>query len=98
MSKNDDNHHFDDDASSVDSKKMIAEPPLNLLFNPSLLTAKKDVWAINVTMLLEMLLKLLETTGKKDLRICGIAALSSWIIYRLNVESILSLDQVPMRN
>ncbi len=51
MSKNDGNHQFDDGASSVDSKKMIAEPPLNLLFNPSLLTAKKDVWDINVTML-----------------------------------------------
>ena len=97
MSKNDDNHHFDDDASSVDSKKMIAEPPLNLLFNPSLLTAKKDVWDINVTMLLEMLLKLLETTGKKDLRICGIAALSSSIIYRLKVESIFRLEKIAMQ-
>ena len=97
MSKNDDNHHFDDDASSVDSKKMIAEPPLNLLFNPSLLTTKKDVWDINVTMLLEMLLKLLETTGKKDLRICGIAAQSSSIIYRLKVESIFRLEKIAMQ-
>ena len=42
---------IDNGASATDSKKMIAEPPLNLLFNPSLLTAKKDVWDINVTML-----------------------------------------------
>src|SRR3954471_12225535 len=82
---------------TTDSKKMMAEPPLNLLFNPSLLTAKKDVWDINVTMLLEMLLKLLNTTGKKDLRICGIAALSSSIIYRLKVESIFRLEKIAMQ-
>src|ERR671926_585649 len=98
MSKKDDDYRHDDDGdSSVSSKKMIAEPPLNLLFNPSLLTAKKDVWDINVTMLLEMLLKLLGTTGKKDLRICGIAALSSSIIYRLKVESIFRLEKIAMQ-
>lgn len=99
MSKNEDNHHLsdDDDGASSDSKKMIAEPPLNLLFNPSLLTAKKDVWDINVTMLLEMLLHLINMTGKKDLRICGIAILSSSIIYRLKVESIFRLEKIAMQ-
>jgi segregation and condensation protein A len=98
MSKNDDDYrHNNDGDSSVSSKKMIAEPPLNLLFNPSLLTAKKDVWDINVTMLLEMLLKLINTTGKKDLRICGIAILSSSIIYRLKVESIFRLEKIAMQ-
>lgn len=97
MSKNEDNHHLSDDGASSDSKKMIAEPPLNLLFNPSLLTAKKDVWDINVTMLLEMLLHLINMTGKKDLRICGIAILSSSIIYRLKVESIFRLEKIAMQ-
>jgi segregation and condensation protein A len=98
MSKKDDDYRHDNDGvSSVSSKKMIAEPPLNLLFNPSLLTAKKDVWDINVTMLLEMLLKLINTTGKKDLRICGIAILSSSIIYRLKVESIFRLEKIAMQ-
>ena len=98
MSKNDDDYrHGNDDDSSVNSKKMIAEPPLNLLFNPSLLIAKKNVWDINVTMLLEMLLKLINTTGKKDLRICGIAILSSSIIYRLKVESIFRLEKIAMQ-
>ena len=99
MSKNEDNHHLsdDDDGASSDSKKMIAEPPLNLLFNPSLLTAKKDVWDINVTMLLDMLLHLINMTGKKDLRICGIAILSSSIIYRLKVESIFRLEKIAMQ-
>ena len=98
MSKKDDDYRHDNDGdSSVSSKKMIAEPPLNLLFNPSLLTAKKDVWDINVTMLLDMLLHLINMTGKKDLRICGIAILSSSIIYRLKVESIFRLEKIAMQ-
>ena len=77
--------------------KMISEPPLSLLFNPSLLTTKKDVWDIDVTMLLDMLLKIIDKTGKKDLRVCGIAALSSSIIYRLKVESIFRLEKIAMQ-
>ena len=86
----------DNNISSMDSK-MISEPPLSLLFNPSLLTTKKDVWDIDVTMLLDMLLKLINTTGKKDLRVCGIAVLSSSIIYRLKVESIFRLEKIAMQ-
>jgi segregation and condensation protein A len=86
----------DNNISSMDSK-MISEPPLSLLFNPSLLTTKKDVWDIDVTMLLDMLLKLIGKTGKKDLRVCGIAALSSSIIYRLKVESIFRLEKIAMQ-
>src|SRR5919204_5179217 len=81
---------------TMDSK-MVSEPPLNLLFNPSLLASKKDVWDIDIAMLLDMLLKLINTTGKKDLRICGIAALSSSIIYRLKVESIFRLEKIAMQ-
>jgi segregation and condensation protein A len=86
----------DNNVSAMDSKT-ISEPPLNLLFNPSLLTAKKDIWDIDVTMLLDMLLKLINKTGKKDLRVCGIAALSSSIIYRLKVESIFRLEKIAMQ-
>src|SRR5919197_3268347 len=86
----------DNSISEMDSK-MISEPPLSLLFNPSLLTTKKDVWDIDVTMLLDMLLKLINTTGKKDLRVCGIAILSSSIIYRLKVESIFRLEKIAMQ-
>jgi segregation and condensation protein A len=81
----------------IDSKRVIAEPPLNLLFNPSLISIKKDIWDINVTMLLEMLLKVINTTGKKDLRVCGIAVLSSCIIHRLKVESIFRLEKIAMQ-
>jgi segregation and condensation protein A len=87
----------EDNNISVMDSKMISEPPLSLLFNPSLLTTKKDVWDIDVTMLLDMLLKLIDKTGKKDLRVCGIAALSSSIIYRLKVESIFRLEKIAMQ-
>jgi segregation and condensation protein A len=87
----------EDNNMSVMDSKMISEPPLSLLFNPSLLTTKKDVWDIDVTMLLDMLLKLINATGKKDLRVCGIAALSSSIIYRLKVESIFRLEKIAMQ-
>ena len=73
----------------------ISKPPLDLLFNPSLLS-RKDVWDINVTTLLEMLLRILSESGRRDLRICGVAALSSSMIYRLKVESIFRLEKIAM--
>lgn len=79
--------------SNEQTKHTISKPPLDLLFNPSILT-KKDVWEINVSQLLEMLLNLLSETGKRDLRVCGVAALSSSLIYRLKVESIFRLEKI----
>src|SRR6187431_353676 len=81
------------DEADMTTKKSISQPPLDLLFNPSVLS-KKDVWEIDVSLLLEMLLKLINKSGKKDLRMCGIAALSSSLIYRLKVESILRLEKI----
>jgi segregation and condensation protein A len=78
------------------TKKLIAQPPLNLLFNPSMLV-RKDVWNINIVFLLEMFLKLISDTGNKDLRICGLAAVSSSMIYRLKVESIFVLEKIAMQ-
>jgi segregation and condensation protein A len=79
--------------ADITTKKSISQPPLDLLFNPSVLS-KKDVWEIDISLLLEMLLKLINNSGKKDLRMCGIAALSSSLIYRLKVESILQLEKI----
>jgi segregation and condensation protein A len=79
-----------------DTKKSIAQPPLNILFNPSLM-ARKDVWNIDVAFLLETFLRLINATGNKDLRICGIAAVSSSMIYRLKVESIFALEKIAMQ-
>jgi len=85
-----------EDHAEPDTKKSIAQPPLNLLFNPSLLV-RKDIWNVDVTLLLEMLLRLITATGNKDLRMCGIAALSSSMIYRLKVESIFALEKIAMQ-
>ncbi|HJU94780.1 MAG TPA: hypothetical protein VJ643_01995 [Nitrososphaera sp.] len=79
-----------------DTRRQIAQPPLNLLFNPSLLI-RKDVWNIDIARLLEMFLRLLNATGNKDLRICGLAAVSSSMIYRLKVESIFVLEKIAMQ-
>jgi segregation and condensation protein A len=83
-------------AGSSDTRRQIAQPPLNLLFNPSLLI-RKDVWNIDIARLLEMFLRLLNATGNKDLRICGLAAVSSSMIYRLKVESIFVLEKIAMQ-
>lgn len=79
-----------------DTRRQIAQPPLNLLFNPSLLI-RKDVWNIDIARLLETFLRLLNATGNKDLRICGLAAVSSSMIYRLKVESIFVLEKIAMQ-
>jgi segregation and condensation protein A len=44
-----------------------------------------------------MFLKLINATGNRDLRICGIAAVSSSMIYRLKVESIFALEKIAMQ-
>ncbi|MGE0242409.1 MAG: chromosome segregation protein ScpA [Nitrososphaeraceae archaeon] len=76
-------------------KASLSIPPLNLLFNTSLL-GKQNVWDIDIANLLELLLKFINSSGQKDLRICGIAAWSSSLIYRLKVESIFRLEKLSM--
>ena len=83
-------------AGLLDTRRQIAQSPLNLLFNPSLLI-RKDVWNVDITRLLEMFLRLINATGNKDLRICGLAAVSSSMIYRLKVESIFVLEKIAMQ-
>jgi segregation and condensation protein A len=82
-----------DTSSPSITKKRISQPPLNLLFNPSLID-KQDVWQIDIVRLLETLLELLTTAGNKDLRVCGVAILTSTLIHRLKVESIFRLDKI----
>ena len=53
----------------------ISQDPVNILFNPSAIS-KKDVWEIDLIEILNILIKILEQTGKKDLRVSGMAALS----------------------
>ena len=73
----------------------ISQDPVNILFNPSVIS-KKDVWQINLIDILKLLIKILEQTGKKDLKVAGMAALSSSLIYRMKVESIFALQKAAM--
>ena len=73
----------------------ISQAPVNILFNPTSV-AKKDVWDIDLIKILDLLIKILEKSGKKDLRVAGMAALSSSLIYRMKVESIFALQRAAM--
>src|SRR3712207_5225484 len=84
------------ETATSDTRRQIAQPPLNLLFNHSLLV-RKDVWNVDISWLLETFLRLLNATGNRDLRICGLAAVSSSMIYRLKVESIFVLEKIAMQ-
>ena len=80
---------------SDETEPNISQAPLNILFNPAIVT-KKDVWEIDIVKILEILIKLLNQTGKKDLRVAGMAALSSSLIHRMKVESIFALQKAAM--
>ena len=80
---------------SEDQPLSISTAPVNILFGP-LSAAKKDVWEIDLIHILNLLIKILEKNGKKDLRVAGMAALSSSLIYRMKVESIFALQKAAM--
>lgn len=73
----------------------ISQEPVSILFNPNSVV-KKDVWDIDLIEILNLLIRILEKTEKKDLRIAGMAALSSSLIYRMKVESIFALQRAAM--
>ena len=76
-------------------KAGLSQEPVSILFNPSSIN-KKDVWEIDIIRILDLLIKILEKTSEKDLRVAGMAALSSSLIYRMKVESIFALQKAAM--
>ena len=86
---------YENFVSQEDTKSLISKVPINVLFNPEGIQ-KRDVWDIDLIQILSMLLKILEKTDKKDLRVAGMAALSSSLIYKLKVESIFALQKAAM--
>ena len=82
--------------SETQTPNSISQEPVNILFSPKDV-AKKDVWEIDLIQILNMLVKILEKTGKKDLKVAGMAALSSSLIYRMKVESIFALQRAAMQ-
>jgi len=89
------NRYYTKSMSHDEEISGISQDPVNILFNPSVIS-KKDVWQINIVEILKMLIKILEATGKKDLKVAGMAALSSSLIYRMKVESIFALQKAAM--
>jgi len=73
----------------------ISQAPVNVLFDKSTIV-KRDVWEIDLIGILKLLIRILEKGGKKDLRIAGMAALSSSLIYRMKVDSIFALQKAAM--
>lgn len=81
--------------SGEESAQSISQAPVNILFDPKSIT-KKDVWQIDLIQILDILIRILQKSGKKDLRVAGMAALSSSLIYRMKVESIFALQKAAM--
>jgi len=81
--------------SEAQTPDSISQEPINILFSPSSVV-KKDVWDIDLIQILDLLLKILEKSGQKDLKVAGMAALSSSLIYRMKVESIFALQKAAM--
>lgn len=73
----------------------ISQAPINILFNPNSI-AKKDVWEINLIQILQILIRILKKADKKDLRVAGMAALSSSLIHRMKVERIFAMQKAAM--
>ena len=65
--------------SEAQTPNSISQEPVNVLFDPKSV-AKKDVWEIDLIQILNLLIKILDKTGKKDLKVAGMAALSSSLI------------------
>ena len=80
-----------------ETKAEISKIPINILFDPEGVK-KKDIWEIDLIQILTMLIKILEKADKKDLRVAGMAALSSSLIYRMKVENIFALQKAAMDN
>ena len=81
--------------SESQTPNSISQEPINILFDPKAVV-KKDVWEIDLIQILNLLAKILEKTGRKDLKVAGMAALSSSLIYRMKVESIFALQKAAM--
>lgn len=73
----------------------ISKEPVNILFSPSTIP-KKNVWDIDLVQILDILMQILQKSKKKDLRVAGMAALSSSLIYGMKVASIAALEKAPL--
>jgi segregation and condensation protein A len=79
-------------APDAQRKRELSRPPLNLLLNPDGNKINKP-WEVDLERLLKAFLEIISNSEFLDLRLCGSAALSSALIYRLKVETLFLLDK-----
>ncbi len=77
----------------LSERAALSKPPLNILLNPKALRTQRP-WEIDLNSLLEAFLKTLEAWGSPDLRLCGHAALTSALLYRLKVETMFLFERL----
>ncbi len=77
----------------MQSKDALAREPLNILVNPELIKRQKP-WQIDIVYLLNLFKNLIAKLESVDLRLCGSAALSSALIYRLKVEALFLSERL----
>lgn len=77
-------------------KTDMSKPPLNILVNPSEINTNKP-WEVDIQEILGIFIKLIEKMDLPDLRLCGSAALSSALIYRLKVESLFFFEKMKVK-
>ncbi len=82
-----------DIAPDPQRKRELSRPPLNLLLNPEGNRINKP-WEVDLERLLKTFLEIITSSEFLDLRLCGSAALSSALIYRLKVETLFLLDKI----
>ncbi len=75
-----------------DKKLEITQNSINVLLDPKSIS-QKNIWEINVIEILEALISVLNKSSDKDLKIAGMAALSSSLIHKMKVETIFSLHK-----
>ncbi len=85
------------DAAGDGGSGSISQEPVSILFAPHSAVERRDVWEIDLIQILEILAGILERSGRKrDLRIAGMAAFASSLIYKKKVESIFALHKTAM--
>lgn len=76
----------------IEPDEDLSKEPVNILFNPATIN-KKNVWDVDIVQILDLLTRILKKSDKNDLRVAGMAALTSSLIYKFKVESIFALHQ-----
>lgn len=76
----------------VEKKLEITQDSINILLDPKSIS-QKNIWEIDIIKILESLINILNKSRDKDLKMAGIAALSSSLIHKMKVETIFALQK-----